>query len=382
MKTLIIGGGIAGLTLAALMHQRGEAPMIIERENPEQEEGGYMLGLLPLGGRVLNQLGMQPDYLNSSTAMNRYTVHFRNGKSSQDYPLNPISEEYGPYQGISRSNLIRLLKERINEDSIHYNTTVNQLKQKDENVLVTFSDGNTDHFDLVVAADGLHSQTRDLILSKDEYKYFNTGWGGWVSWMDTPEGSQSDYHELWGPGYFLGTYPVKNRTGVFAGGPINIIRENGHTALAETIHNRCRHLSDNFNNALDAIQREETPFFWQFHDCRVKHWSKGRVLLLGDAAVGFLPTAGIGASMAMDSAAALNDELARADSNHLGYALRLFEARQRNKVEKAQTYSRKLGKWMFIQSKFLCQLRDAFLPYYSLERMLNDFRKILENSNP
>lgn len=369
------------MTLGALMHQRGEDPMIIEREIPEREEGGYMLGLLPLGGRVLIQLGMQSDYLKNSTAMNRYIVHFKNGNASQGYPLYPISEEFGPYQGISRSSLIRLLKERIDEHSIHYNLTVNHLKQNDENVLVTFSDGSTDQFDLVVAADGLHSQTRDLILSHDEYKYFDTGWGGWVSWMNTPEDSENDYHELWGPGYFVGTYPVNNQTGIFIGGPIDNIKESGPKGLANVIRQKCTRLIDAFDRALTVTSEDVSPFFWQFHDCRVSRWSKGRVVLLGDAAVGFLPTAGIGASMAMDSAAALNDELSRAEHNHLEYALRLFEARQRDKVEKAQTYSRKLGKWMFIQSKYLSRLRDTFLPYYSLERMLNDFRKILENSN-
>jgi len=380
MKTLIIGGGIAELTLRALMRQRGEHPVIIEKQNPEREEGGYMLGLLPLGGRVLNELGLQSDYLNLSTAMDEYTVHFKKGNASQNYPLDTISNEYGPYQEISRKALIQLLKKGLDEDTIRYNTTVQQLKQDTDKVVVIFDNGQTEEFDLVVAADGIHSQTRDLILTKDEYEYYDTGWGGWVSWMDTDDDSHH-YHEFWGPGYFVGTYPVENRIGVFVGGPVNNIQKKGLEDLADAIHAKSKNLPDTFEKALDASLEDDSPFFWEFHDCRVSRWSTGRVVLLGDAAVGFLPTAGIGASMAMDSAAALDDELSRADSDHLEYALHLFENRQRAKVEKAQSESRKLGKWMFVESPLLSSIRDTFLPFYSLERMLDDFRTILENSN-
>jgi 2-polyprenyl-6-methoxyphenol hydroxylase-like FAD-dependent oxidoreductase len=55
-------------------------------------------------------------------------------------------------------------------------------------------------------------------------------------------------------------------------------------------------------------------FYWRLDDCRAPSWRAGRVALLGDSACGFLPTAGIGASMAMESAAVLADELDRTDA--------------------------------------------------------------------
>jgi 2-polyprenyl-6-methoxyphenol hydroxylase-like FAD-dependent oxidoreductase len=57
LRVLIIGAGIAGATLGALLRQRGDAGFLIERGD-EHGEAGYMLGLLPLGGRVLNGLGL------------------------------------------------------------------------------------------------------------------------------------------------------------------------------------------------------------------------------------------------------------------------------------------------------------------------------------
>jgi 2-polyprenyl-6-methoxyphenol hydroxylase-like FAD-dependent oxidoreductase len=76
---------------------------------------------------------------------------------------------------------------------------------------------------------------------------------------------------------------------------------------------------------------EEELFFWKLADQRAPSWVKGRVVLLGDAAGAFLPTAGIGASMAMESAAVLADELSRTDVAHLDHSLAFYETRRRKR---------------------------------------------------
>lgn len=88
LRLLIVGAGIAGATLGALLRQRGEAPAMIERQ-PQQEDGGYMLGLLPLGGRVLNGLGLAEAYEQNSIGMNTYQIYGRDGKLIHTYPLAP-----------------------------------------------------------------------------------------------------------------------------------------------------------------------------------------------------------------------------------------------------------------------------------------------------
>ena len=65
--TLIVGAGVAGLTCAGLLQRQGINPVIVERETQETfNSGGYMLGLLPLGGRVLNQLDAREAYFAQS----------------------------------------------------------------------------------------------------------------------------------------------------------------------------------------------------------------------------------------------------------------------------------------------------------------------------
>lgn len=60
-------------------------------------------------------------------------------------------------------------------------------------------------------------------------------------------------------------------------------------------------------------------------ELKAPRWHGGRVVLVGDTAAAVLPTAGLGASLAMESAAVLSDELSRADAGHVPVALRLYE---------------------------------------------------------
>ena len=376
LNILIVGAGVAGLTCAGLLSKNGVNYQIIEKE-PEQNfnKSGYMLGLLPLGGRVLNALDARELYFEHSIQMEHYEIHHADGTLIKDYPLDFINEKYGSYRGISRTDLIDILLKQIRE-SIRFDTTIQKLSQLSDGVDVVFSDDNTGNFDVVIVADGLHSKTRDLVLSPNEFSYYDTGWGGWVAWLN--EKPNSVYKEYWGTGSFLGLYPVKDKIGIFLGGAVKHIKNKGLLDFRDRV---LQLLSSDFNlprKALKTFDNERNPFFWEFHDCRSEIWHKKNIVLLGDAATGFLPTAGVGASMAMDSAAALVDEITRMDKTHIKYGLRLFTHRQKKRVEKAQKDSRELGKMMFVDSSILTSIRNTMLPFYSLQRMLSDLSKVME----
>jgi len=377
IKVLIIGAGVAGLTCANLLNQQGIHPLIIERESEEKfNTSGYMLGLLPLGGRVFNEMGLRDEYFDESIQMDYYNVHSSDGEMIRSYPLDFINEQYGSYRGISRMKLIEVLLKNTDQQQMMFGTTVKQLHPKENATEVVFSDDKTETFDVIIVADGIHSTTRKLILDESQYSYKDTGWGGWVTWLN--EKPESAYDEYWGAGSFLGLYPVKDHVGVFLGGPVDTIKDKG---LGPFIDEVAAELNPEYtlpHRALQAFDRDEHPFFWSFQDCRSETWHKGNVILLGDAATGFLPTAGVGASMAMDSASALVDELSRMDTNHIEYALHLYTQRQKERVERAQEDSRKFGRFMFVQSGLVSMLRDKIVCMYSLQRMLSDLSQVME----
>ncbi|MFB6285177.1 MAG: FAD-dependent oxidoreductase [Candidatus Bipolaricaulia bacterium] len=377
MATLIIGAGVAGLTLAALLRQRGESPVVIERAE-DWTQGGYMLGLYPIGARVLHGLGLYDAYLARSSTMREYQVCDGHGRPIKSYSLEPLTQRYGPMQGIERSTLVQLLAEGLDELPVHSGITADSLEPHNDGVSVTFSDGSTADVDLVVAADGLHSDTRAMILDEGEYPYWDTGWGGWVFWADPNLAPADVYTECWGPGHFLGLYPTANHLGVFVGGPIEDVREAGLGSFVEDVRGRLDASADVLHEVLNTPLDEDDPFFWAFHDCRAQRWRNGRVVLLGDAAAGFLPTAGVGASMAMESAAALSDELSRTDAERVEQALDLYEKRHRRRVEDAQKNSRELSRIMFVKSQPVEWVRDQMVKFYSVEDFIKDIARIME----
>src|SRR5690606_2829035 len=122
------------------------------------------------------------------------------------------------------------------------------------------------------------------------------------------------YRELWSAGWGVGLYPVPGRAGIFLAGLDGALKQTDVESYAAAIEKRLP--KGPFLDALKARDRDAPSFYWPMADCRSRVWSRGRVVLLGDAAAAFLPTAGVGASAAMDSAAALADELSRADASH------------------------------------------------------------------
>lgn len=378
LRVLIVGGGIAGLTLAALLRRHGLSPVVIDRSDLAGEEGGYMLGLYYLGSRVLHGLGLFEEFRTRSSEMRRYEIRDGHGDLVHDYDLEEMTRRVGPLRGITRPALVRLLREGVDDLPIRTNTTVEHLEDDANEVRVKLSDGSVERFDLVVGADGLHSTTRETILDEDEYEYWDTGWAGWVCWAEEGSAPPDTYTECWGPGRFVGLYPVKGRVGVFFGGPAEHVEAAGPEAVLAELRTEIRPETRPVGPVVSNLNVPGDAFFWRFHDCRASVWRKGRVVLLGDAATGFLPTAGIGASMAMESAAALADELSRTDGGWIERSLDLYELRHRRRVEKAQENSRELGRMMFVESTALAWGRDQLVKRYSLERLIKSIASMMD----
>jgi 2-polyprenyl-6-methoxyphenol hydroxylase-like FAD-dependent oxidoreductase len=377
LRILVSGAGVAGLTLAALLKREGLTVKVIEKESEKKHnESGYMLGLLPPGGRVLTELDLEQQYFEDSIQMNSYEIHKEDGSLNKAFPLDFINENYGSYRGIGRKELIDLLRLKLGEDQVHFETSIEEVRHHGDHLIVTYSGGGSEAFDLLVIAEGINSQSRKLFWKEGEYEYYDTHWGGWVGWL---EGHQMDsYKEYWGASSIIGLYPVKGKTGIFLGGPSKEIKELGLAkfALKEKAEIKSEHSL--LHKALDKLLASPEPYFWEFKDVRTIEWHKENVILLGDAACGFLPTAGVGASMAMDSAAALADELSRTDKAHLEYGLNLFEQRQKDRVESAQLDSRNLARFMFVKSRIMASIRDYGVRFYTLQEMLKNISKTIE----
>lgn len=304
LRVLVVGAGVAGVSVVQLLRRQGLHPALLERSAAGADEG-YMLGLMPLVDEPLRRLGVWSEYRERSVAMHRYRLRSSRGRVVRTFSMDAVLAEYGRYGGIERGELMRTMAGRGVPATT--GTTVRSVDQRADDVAVTVrTDAGVGRarFDVVVAADGMHSQTRDLVLGSDEVQTFDTGWGGWVAWAESDPAEADMYVETWGRGFFVGRYPVRDRVGVFVGGP-RASTSAGVGPFVSRIRARLHQIDPMTSKALTAIGEADNPYLWQFTDTRSSRWALDRVVLLGDAAAGFLPTAGIGAAMAMESAAVL-----------------------------------------------------------------------------
>lgn len=373
MRILIAGAGIAGLTLAALLKQRGMACTVVERAK-DFRDLGYMISLYPLGNRVLHGLGLYDGLLAAGEPANHYRMCNGHGELVQEFDFEEIKRRFGPIVSIGRPELIDLLLTRVDCASLRFDTSVVDITDRRSEVEVIFSDGAKETFDLVVGADGIRSSVRHHLLGDRPLN--RTGWGGWVWWTDSAETPNDTITEFWGMGRFLGIYPVRGRYGVFAGGLVEALHPNQSEGRAVRVKALLEPFQGKARAVLDSLPDDHSEvFFWELADSDSVEWVKGRIALCGDAAAGFLPTAGIGASMAMESAAVLADELSRADAGHVENALHLYVTRRRKRVEGMQADSRHLAKMMLVESLPVAWTRDQLMRLYSIDMLIKNIAK-------
>jgi salicylate hydroxylase len=377
LRVLIIGAGVAGVTLAQLLRVDGLHPVLVERTGP-QADPGYMIALIPLADPVFERLGLRQAYRDQSVEFRRYRLRSSRGRTIRTYAMGDILDRYGEYRGLDRGSLLRVLASE--GGAVSHQSTVTAIEQRPDAVRATLRERSTQataEFDLVVAADGLHSDTRMLLLQPHEVSTFDSGWGGWVAWAET-DADEDLGAETWGAGFFVGSYPVKDRLGVIVAGDRRDTAR-GRDAFIAGIRRQIVADSPRLSRSLAAVEGARDPYFWSMTDCRSDRWRLGRVLLLGDAAAGFLPTAGIGAGMAMESAWVLAERLRGLSSAELPQALASYEAAQRPRVEAAQDNSRQLARVMFQRGLIVARIRDLVARFVTLDVALGPIKQLLEH---
>ncbi len=152
MRILIVGGGIAGLTLAAKLRQQGRAPVVVEKAH-EYTDIGYGIGLYPLGSCVLHGLGVYDNLVDRSLEVKRYEIADHTGEVLQSLDMSVLTNEIGPMYMFSRSALVDVLREACGDLPIRMGTTVPKIEQNGDTVQAVFSDGTVGEFDLVFSCE-------------------------------------------------------------------------------------------------------------------------------------------------------------------------------------------------------------------------------------
>jgi len=357
MRVLIVGGGVAGLTLAAKLARQDREPVVVEKAR-SYRESGYALALYPFGSAVLHGIGAYPRFAAASAELKTYEIAGRHGNVIRSLDFSRLMAGYGPTYLAARGTLIGLLRAAAGERmDLRMGTTVTALREAGAQVEAALSDGSVARFDLVAGCDGIDSLTRAQLFGPQPG--FDTGWTGWTWWGRAGIFPPATVRELWLPGAMFGVYPTPGRAMYFiavptATAPAEQLSGAEVTAMLRAALGQAAALPQ-IGAALDEAGQ---LWPWQLRDIRSRRLRRGRVVLCGDAGTAFLPTAGVGASAALRGAAALADELSRADARLVPVALDHYLERTTRPARAQQRDSRRLAQAMFRQNSMLCQARD------------------------
>jgi 2-polyprenyl-6-methoxyphenol hydroxylase-like FAD-dependent oxidoreductase len=175
---LIVGGGIAGLTLARALHREALSVELIERSSEWRAEGGG-IAVQPNGMRVLRTLGLDDAVERAGQRLQRWCFCDQSGEILSEHDLEALWGEVGPFIGIERTRLQRILVAGVEGVRCRLGTSVLGISHHNDRVSVAFSDGSFGNYDLVIGADGITSTVRSLAFDTIAPSY--TGAMAWRS---------------------------------------------------------------------------------------------------------------------------------------------------------------------------------------------------------
>ncbi len=367
--------------MAALLSRTGSHDVTVLEHVPSYGAAGYGLGLYPLGGAVFNALGKADELREASVVLRTYAIHGPDGGVLQEVDLSALLRDYGPMLGISRAAVIDLLSSCIPDGRIHFGVRAESVARDGDRVIVTAADGQAYDADVVIAADGMHSTLRQWLFG--DVKTHDTGFDAWMWWA--PEGSAdpNSAREYWGPAAFVGLYPMKGAVNVAVGVPRDRSpdRAGAPEEIVEQLHAWVTAQSP-AAGALPGIWEigASAPFLWRLEDVRAPAITAldDRVVLLGDSGIGFLPTAGVGASNAMRSAAALAYDLSLADAASTPVSVRRWKQRVEKLVQGNQHDSRELAKVMLVKHGGSSALVNAIMKHAPVTALTSSIVKSME----
>lgn len=215
MRILIVGGGVAGLTLAALLRQRGGKPTVVEAV-PAYGRAGYLISLWPMGNRVLRGLGLYGGFREVGVPLERHVLRDGRGRVIRVSEVGARMAPYGEILTLERADLVELLRSYGGGIPVRMGTTVEGIEQDERYARTRFSDGSEDEFDLVVGADGANSRVRGLLLGEVAARPAGAVLYWWSEELKPGAEPATTIDDYWGAGRLLGLYSGKKRSARYA----------------------------------------------------------------------------------------------------------------------------------------------------------------------
>jgi 2-polyprenyl-6-methoxyphenol hydroxylase-like FAD-dependent oxidoreductase len=345
------------------LRRAGIEPVIYEGR-PEPDDGaGYFLNLAPNGVAVLDTLGIKDEVLGHGTPTTSIVLQNHRGKRLGELPETTILIKRGLLTGALREAALR------RGVPVEFGKRLADLEiTREGKVVAHFEDGSEAEGDLLVGGDGIHSRTRRVVMpGAPEPRYAGLiDSGGFTSVPAVPP-SGGVMRMTFGKKGFFG-YQVVPSGEVYWFENYGEPGEPDRTELQAVPDERWRERlleihNDDHEPVAEIIRSTREIGRWPSYDMpSLPTWHEGPVCLIGDAAHAALPSAGQGASMAMEDAVVLARCLR--DLGGVEEAFTAFERLRKDRVEQVVEVARKTSGRKAPTNALTRAIRDLVLPFF------------------
>ncbi|MGW7491994.1 FAD-dependent monooxygenase [Streptomyces sp. NPDC054786] len=375
-NVLISGASVAGPALAYWLQRYGFAATVVERA-PALREGGFSVDFRGTAHMsVLRKMGILDDIRALRTGMGEVALIDAAGRRQAAVPSAVMSGEVE----LQRGDLSRVLYEHTKDTTEYvFGDSITSITETAEGVHATFERSAPRTFDLVVGADGLHSNVRRLVFGEESRFIRHLGC------------------------YVAGGYRVPNRFGLLRSGvsfgvpgksvtlssarnpdeasPLFVFAADQIDYDRRDVEQQKKILAEVFSGVgwevpglLDAMRRADDFYFDSVSQIRLDRWSTGRAVLLGDAGYG-ATMGGMGTGLAIVGAYVLAGELAAAGGDHRT-AFAAYEAELRDYAEACQKLAEGAGQFFAPQTRWQIWRRNQTYRILSSQFMAAPFNKM------
>ena len=351
MKILIVGAGIGGLVSALCLNKKGYEVEIYEQSEVLSELGAGVQ-LSPNATRVLDYLELTDDL--KPHVFEPRSFQFLNYKTEKIISKrdlgSKIQDDFGfPNFDVHRADLQKVLLNKVEEKGIkiYSNMKVIDVGNEENKAYIKINEEKI-KADIVIGADGIHSIVREKIFEKKESSFTgNVAWRMLIPVDLLPRDLILPDTTVWlGPKKHFVSYHVSGGKNLNC---VCLVEQEGWKNESWSERGNIEDLREVYNGwnqtieTLLKIANPNTLYRWALHDRPpMKQWSKGRIILLGDAAHPMLPFLAQGAAMAIEDGAVLADCISSYEDNEK--SLKYFEQIRKPRTSFVQLAARRNAK--------------------------------------
>ena len=340
ITTLVVGGGIGGLSVARELTIRGLPVSVLEKA-PQLDPVGAGIIMNPNAMCVLERNGLADALRQNAWPYLMRETCDRRGRLLATRDYRPLYDSGKLSRGalVHRAHLLEVLFNGVPREAVHFGVALKSIDLGADGVRVESERHGAFEADLLVGADGIHSEVRRRAFGEVAPLYM--GYRSHRLVVDNVAATRN-FTEFLGHGQRIGLVPISEAR-LYVWTTFNSPRDRPPVLDSA---DRFRELFGQFTDervrrALSQIRSPDEIISTAIEELRLERWVQGRAVLLGDAVHAMTPNIGQGAGMAMEDAAVLADELATA--SRLELALENYGRRRKPRVETVMRISRQVG---------------------------------------